>query len=214
MYKTLHSWDASLGSAQHARLDTLLSRREFLTRSLKTVGAVAMLPTISLLPACTEQRADAQQTLLQTEPWQTFAVVQQQLFPADGHGPSAADFNATLYLKFVLDAKDTDPEERGFIQKGIGWLNELSNEKHHTTFVQCTDDQQRELIYTITQSRSGERWVSYLLTYLLEALLSDPVYGGNPNGIGWQWLEHQPGFPHPPSDKTYPRLLAKRDDGL
>jgi gluconate 2-dehydrogenase gamma chain len=36
-----------------------------------------------------------------------------------------------------------------------------------------------------------------LLDYIMEALLTDPVYGGNPNSIGWQWLKHQPGFPRP-----------------
>ena len=51
-------------------------------------------------------------------------------------------------------------------------------------------------------------WLSLLLTYLLEALLADPVYGGNPGGIGWQWLAHQPGFPTPPADKTWYKLAA------
>jgi len=45
-----------------------------------------------------------------------------------------------------------------------------------------------------------------LLTYILEALLTDPVYGGNPNGIGWTWLQHQPGFPTPTEDKKYYKL--------
>ena len=31
----------------------------------------------------------------------------------------------------------------------------------------------------------------------------DPVYGGNPEMIGWKWLEHQPGFPAPIEGKTY-----------
>jgi gluconate 2-dehydrogenase gamma chain len=48
--------------------------------------------------------------------------------------------------------------------------------------------------------------LSLLLYYIFEALLSDPVYGGNPGGIGWQWLEHQPGFPRPPADKIYGNL--------
>jgi len=42
-----------------------------------------------------------------------------------------------------------------------------------------------------------------VLGYIFEALLVDPVYGGNPNGIGWKWLEHQPGLPRPTADKRY-----------
>ena len=49
-----------------------------------------------------------------------------------------------------------------------------------------------------------------ILTYLLQALLTDPVYGGNPNGVGWKWLHHQPGFPRPPKDETYFKLQNKR----
>lgn len=214
MHKTLHNWDNSLSDAQHAHLDRLLSRREFLSRSLKTVGAVALLPVAAALPACQQERAASQQSLLTTEPWATFAAVQQHLFPDDGNGPDAAGVNAALYLKFVLAAKDTDPEERDFILNGIGWLNELAQQQQNQTFIACTTEQQDKLIHTLIQSRAGERWISYLLTYILEALLSDPIYGGNPDGIGWQWLQHQAGFPRPPADKIYQRLLDKQHDGV
>jgi gluconate 2-dehydrogenase gamma chain len=60
----------------------------------------------------------------------------------------------------------------------------------------------------IEQSRAGRNWLSLLLTYLLEALLADPVYGGNPDGIGWTWLEHQPGYPAPPRDKSWYKLAS------
>ena len=60
----------------------------------------------------------------------------------------------------------------------------------------------------IEQSRAGRNWLSLLLTYVLEALLADPVYGGNPDGIGWQWLEHQPGYPRPPADKSWYKLAT------
>ena len=49
------------------------------------------------------------------------------------------------------------------------------------------------LRYLADETRWGRAWLSLLLYYIFEALLSDPVYGGNPDGIGWQWLEHQPG---------------------
>jgi gluconate 2-dehydrogenase gamma chain len=212
MRKLLQAWDDAQSLQEHARLDQLLSRRSFLTRSLKTVGTLALLPAMGLLPACEEKRAVSQHNLLNDEPWLTFATVQQHLFPADGNGPSASDLHASLYLKFVLDATDTDPEERDFIYKGIEWLNALAQQQHQALFVRCSTEQQNDLIRTISQSRSGERWISFLLTYLIEALLSDPVYGGNPDAIGWQWLQHQAGFPRPSTEKTYPHLLDKRHD--
>ena len=42
-----------------------------------------------------------------------------------------------------------------------------------------------------------------VMYYLAEALMLDPVYGGNPDMIGWKWLEHQAGFPRPVAGKTY-----------
>jgi gluconate 2-dehydrogenase gamma chain len=50
---------------------------------------------------------------------------------------------------------------------------------------------------------NGKQWISTILRYILEALLTDPIYGGNPNAIGWKWLDHQPGFPRPPANKRY-----------
>lgn len=55
----------------------------------------------------------------------------------------------------------------------------------------------------ISASRAGNNWLNTLINYLYEAMLSPPSYGGNPNGIGWTWLEHQAGFPLPPAGKRY-----------
>jgi gluconate 2-dehydrogenase gamma chain len=207
MNKLLQDWDNSLNGDQHRRLDQSLTRRQFLLGSAKTITALSLSPALLSLSACSKHPPVDQQALIQHEPWRTFAAVQQQLFPDDGNGPSAKDLNATLYLKFVLDAKDTDPDDRRFIDNGITWLNDLAQQTHQHTFVTCTPAQQSEVLTDIAKSRAGERWLAFLLTYIFEALLTDPVYGGNPNGIGWQWLQHQPGFPHPPKDKQYTELL-------
>jgi len=71
-----------------------------------------------------------------------------------------------------------------------------------------TSQQREDVLRQIEQSQAGRNWLSLLLTYLPEALLADPVYGGNPDGIGWTWLEHQPGYPTPPADKSWYRLAA------
>lgn len=59
------------------------------------------------------------------------------------------------------------------------------------------------MLKKISQSRAGENWLSLLLYYLLESLTLDPIYGGNTDGMGWQWLGHQAGFPRPVQGKTY-----------
>lgn len=208
MHTLLKQWDASLTPAQHARLDTNLSRRRFVFDNLKAAAVLSLAPAWLSLTGCdTEQHEQEQARLSQIEPWHTFAATQQQLFPDDGDGPDARTINATSYLKFVLNVPDTDPEDRRFILDGVDWLNRLAIARYTGVFASCESTQQTKLLQEITQSRAGERWVSYLLTYIFEALLSDPVYGGNPGGIGWKWLQHIPGFPRPPANKRYFDLL-------
>lgn len=201
----LTKWDESLSPDQYAKLKTLHDRRSFMLTMLKSTVAAGSLPLWGSLTACDHQQPEQQ--FLQQHPWQTFAAVQQQLFPADGNGPAANDIHATLYLKFVLAAADTDQDDRKFMLDGVKWLNDLSKADYDKPFVAITPVQQDQALKKIATSRAGERWLASLLLYLFEALLSDPVYGGNPDGIGWRWLEHQAGFPRPSVGKRYTELL-------
>ena len=45
-----------------------------------------------------------------------------------------------------------------------------------------------------------------LIGYIFEAMLAPPAYGGNPNGVGWQWLQHKAGYPLPKAGKRYYEL--------
>lgn len=140
------------------------------------------------------------------EPWRTLDVVMEHLFPAEENSPGSRDIQVIPYLQNMLQAPDVDEDERNFIFNGVGWLNDLSLKNHSTKFLALNENQREIVLRSIEQSRAGERWLSVLLTWLFEAMLSDPVYGGNPEGIGWKWLEHQPGYPTPPPDKMYFKL--------
>jgi gluconate 2-dehydrogenase gamma chain len=201
----LQLWDASLTREQHARLQASLTRRQFMIDTAKA-GALALSPCL-LLTGCDDNNAQAQTRLTQIEPWYTFATAQQVLFPDDGNGPDAKSLNATAYLKFVLDAPDTDADDRKFILDGVDWLNRLAIARYTSVFTGCAPEQRERILHEITRSEAGERWLAFMLVYLLEALLVDPIYGGNPDGIGWKWLQHIPGFPRPPLNKRYIDLL-------
>ncbi len=205
----LKQWDQSLGQAELNRLKINYERRRFLHDSCKATAGLGLLPSMALFSACEQTPQSLQADIIGDEPWTTFAAVQQILFPDDGNGPGAADLNTTAYLKFVIDAPDTDKDDRVFILKGIDWLNQLAQTNTKKTFNKNEMPQQNELITQIATSQSGERWLSFLLLYIFEALLTDPIYGANPAGIGWHWLEHVPGFPHPPANKMYTELLKR-----
>ena len=195
MTKLLQDWESAYSPALYDQLPRNWQRRSFLLGATKTAAALALAPLLMQLSAC--QRQDITKIILTEHPWPIITAVHAVLFPSDGNGPSAQDIQSTQYLHLVLQTPDFDPEERKFILDGVNWLDQFAQEKFQRAFLSLSADQHNTVLRQITQSRVGDRWVGAMLTYLLEALLSDPVYGGNPNGIGWLWLEHQPGFPRP-----------------
>jgi gluconate 2-dehydrogenase gamma chain len=171
----------------------LLSRRRFLLAAAG--GSLAMLfPLLS---------TDATARARRAEPWPLIAAVQDILFPSEPEAPGAREINALGYLRGVLAEPRHDREESRLILKGADWLDDLSRQRHRTGFLALADNQREQMLHEIAASEKGEHWLSTLLFYICEALLTDPVYGGNPNGIGWAWLGHTPGFPRPTVDKRY-----------
>ena len=183
------------------------NRRRFM-QQLAALGTLAAAYPAAVLA---ERRAaqDAPATWRDADPWHTLAAVQEHLFPAGPDNPGAGDIQALQYLRNTIENPDADGADRDFIFNGVGWLNDLAQETHKQPFTVLDEVQRETLLRRIEQSRAGGNWLSLLLTYLLEALLADPVYGGNPDGIGWRWLEHQPGFPTPHADRTWYRLAAR-----
>jgi len=135
---------------------------------------------------------------------QDLQAISMRLFPDDGDGPSADDLHFLTYLEWAMtdeqNVSDGDPE---FIAKGIGWLNQFSNDDYGKDFKDLSTEVQDKLLTATAKSDAGERWMALLVYYLIEALALDPFYGGNPNQVGWNWLQHQGGFPHPVAGKTY-----------
>ncbi len=187
-----------------------ISRREFMMR-MGLLGSIALTYPVSALSEIRQSKNKQALADWQTEPtWQTLAQVQEVLFPAADDTPGAEDIGATVYLHRVIENPKADGEDKDFIFRGVGWLDGLTQDRYKKSFLQLTRGQQQEIIEVIVNSSAGRNWVSTLLTYTLEALLMDPVYGGNKNGVGWKWLEHKPGFPAPPADKTWDLLLQRR----
>jgi gluconate 2-dehydrogenase gamma chain len=191
-----------------------LNRRDFIKSSL----AISLLATITAckpkLTDSIEQKSPKLKSNITTVKIEknTFSDDQQldldaifmRLFPDDGNGPSANDLNVTTYLEWAMtdenNISDGDPE---FIGKGIGWLNQLSQDNLGNKFRNVSEKLQDELITQTVNSDIGKNWVAILLYYVVEALTLDPFYGGNTNQVGWQWLEYQGGFPNPVQGKTY-----------
>lgn len=124
-------------------------------------------------------------------------AVQEHLFPKTKEAPSSQEINAREYLHLVLHDQTLDIRDRQFIKNGIKWLEEETQEKYNRSFINLSFKEKETIFQEISKVRWGEGWLSSLLSYIFEALLSDPIYGGNPSGIGWKWLNHQTGHPRP-----------------
>lgn len=140
------------------------------------------------------------------DPWPTLATVLEHLLPSEAESPGAKEIHALDYFRFVVADTRVDPEQRDFILQGNRWLDDLAREKEGQPFVELDFDGRERLLRQVTRSSAGENWVSTLLNYLFEALLTAPAYGGNTDGIGWRWLQYVPGFPLPGPGTRYTEL--------
>lgn len=183
----------------------LISRRKLIVSAAAVVSA-SLFP-VNAFSATSESKLSEESTgQLDRHALLTLSSVQNHLFPPGSHSPGAKEINALPYLLNRLRDPRMDDEEKAFIRKGIAWLDDLSSSTLHKLFIELNEKQREQLLRQIEKSTAGENWLSTVLLYIFEALLCDPVYGGNPNGIGWKWLEHVPGFPGPPADKIYGKL--------
>ncbi len=171
----------------------ILDRRRFLL-GLAGGSLALLLP----LPVRTEGNS-----LTPAVRWRLIEAVQAQLLPSEPQAPGAREINALPYLQWVVGDAHLDADERAFILRGSEWLEALTRDTHDRSFLDLTPGQQQAMLERIARSEAGEHWLATLLLYLFEALLSDPIYGGNPDAVGWRWLRHRPGFPRPDERNRY-----------
>jgi len=108
-----------------------------------------------------------------------------------------------------MTVQPTEQDEKDFIIKGVGWLNGYANSEKSANFASLTFADKEQLLRGISRSTAGQNWLNTLLGYIFQAMLAPPSYGGNPNGIGYQWLEHQAGFPLPKEGQRYFELPSR-----
>ena len=179
-----------------------LSRRHFF-KSAAGATAVAALPRYVFATKMDLAK------LTKTDPWLTLDAVLKHLLPSSPSGPGAIEIQATNYLYQTITQQPIDDAEKSFIQKGVGWLNGYSQSQIKKNFVELSSAEKETILRAIAGSTAGENWLNTLLNYIFEAMLSPPIYGGNPNGIGWQWLNHQAGFPLPETGQRYYEIPSR-----
>ena len=187
-----------------------ISRKEFL-KSLLVLGVAANIP---FLTSC-ETKEDPEFfdcTPLSAEQLKVLQAVQLVLFPKEGNGPSALEVNADKWIIYVLNDAREPQREKDFIVEHLEGLNQLSKETHKVSYELLSMDRQEDLLELFFEEKAPKRWGSRMLTLIFEALLLDPLYGVNPNNIGWTWLNHNPGMPRPNEKNMYPTIYATMNE--
>ncbi len=119
------------------------------------------------------------------------------IFPKTSTMPSAKEFKALNYLVQNISHKTFDDDDKVLIVDGTKDFSESFPE-----FLTLKDEEKKELIFRIIKSSSyAKSWISKLTYYGIEAMFSDPIYGGNFNQVAWKSVEHFAGIPQP--KKTY-----------
>ncbi len=179
-----------------------MHRRRFLFSMSAGIAAGSALPftlfgTMQSVQATVRQKPPtiAGLTLAQ---WDVIGLIQKHLLPSEAHAPGAKEINALTYFQSVLTDPRHNPADNIFLLQGLNSIEALALKKWQRHFASLTAQQREQSLRDYEKTHDGGSWLNMLLDYIMEALLTDPVYGGNPQGIGWTWLQHTPGFPRPP----------------
>jgi len=157
-----------------------ITRRVFIASSILAGTALALLP-------------QGAKTNIKIDLFKTLEAVQEVLFPKGLAAPAASEFGATTYLANVSTHSSFLASDLRFLKHGV---QELMNE--YNNFLTLSPKEQDETLREFVDEHDvGENWVSFLLYFTIEALLSSPLYGGNKNESGWKWLNHHAGVPQP-----------------
>lgn len=157
-----------------------ITRRTFIASSVLAGTALALLP-------------QGAKSNIKIDLFKTLKAVQQVLFPEGLKAPSANAYGATAYLANVSSHSSFLDSDLRFLKRGA---QALMNE--YNDFLSLNAKEQDEALRDFVENTDiGKNWVSFVLYFNIEALFSSPIYGGNKNKSGWQWLPHNAGVPQP-----------------
>ncbi|MDB2562309.1 gluconate 2-dehydrogenase subunit 3 family protein [Sulfurimonas sp.] len=154
------------------------SRRNFLKTSMCT-SLVLSLTSTNIFASVT--------------PLETLAIVQEDLFPQEMTNRS----NALSYVSLIFQHSRVSTGDKQFLRNGTKWLNEEAVIKYNKVYTKLSSKERQDILEIISNKSWGESWIKTVLSYIMEAVLGDPVYGVNKDEFGWKWLNHSTGLPRP-----------------
>lgn len=190
------------------KADPLFHWRTNRRQVLKAALIAGVLSQAGFLKACKEEGLMDGNDLFSAEELSTLKAVMEILFPNDGNGPSLDEIHALEYLMWALHDEGASESGKSTLQEDLGWVMSYTKEQTGKEFYQLTRKKQERTIESLLTEDTGEIFCSTLLTFIFEAVVLDPIYGGNANESGWTWLEITPGQPRADESTRYENILA------
>ncbi len=159
-----------------------MDRREFITAAALVCGSAGFARS-----AETDSVKSLESSL------ELIAAVQRHFFPKGLHMPDADAFNAVSYLESALSHESFDPDTRELIFEGAHRFDRFCDGK----FLSLSERMREERLRAFEESDFGSYWLAQIMNLTLEALLADPIYGGNVDEAGWKAFGLTPGVPRP-----------------
>lgn len=127
----------------------------------------------------------------------TVTATMECLLPSEPESPGALDVNAMAYLEKTLTAPQMAQKLNDMLL-GARRLDDFARGFGVCNFFELqSKEKQNQVLKVFQRNKANRAWMTLLLGFSLEAYLGDPVYGGNPKGLVWSWLNFVPGFPRP-----------------
>jgi len=123
----------------------------------------------------------------------TIATLQNDLFPK----AKELGINTSNYISIIMHHSRINEEDKLFLKNGVKWLNETAVEMYKETYTKLPAASRQKVLTAISKTQWGESWMHNMMTYIFEAMLGDPIYGGNNGKAGWKWLAFSGGEPRP-----------------
>ena len=185
-------------------INTTTQKRRIFLRNFVLLSAGAVLPLSSCFRSPKKRiPLGRNPDVLNELEWKTLVAIQDVLFPSEPNAPGAREINAAAFFQWVISDPLLDPEETEFRKNGITWIEETAVENRSKSFVDLDAEAQEKVLRYAEDYSWGESWLATTLLHIFEALLSDPIYGGNTDERGWKWLNYTGGIPRPSAGKIY-----------
>jgi hypothetical protein len=101
------------------------------------------------------------------------------------------------YMSIVFHHSKISQSDKDFLKNGVKWLNEEALKMYKSSYVKLSRKERQAVLKSIAKVEWGESFIYDVMSYMFEAMLGDPIYGGNNKEAGWKWLAFTGGLPRP-----------------